>query len=58
MQRLSRQRPSQRAFTLSFVLAIAFCASPASAARLTLTWPDTAINEDGFSGERKLGIFA
>jgi len=55
MQRLSRQRPSQRAFTLSFVLATAFCVSLASAARLTLTWTDTAINEDGFSGERKFG---
>ncbi len=55
MQRLSRQRPSQRAFTLSFVLATAFCLSLASAARLTLTWTDTASNEDGFSGERKFG---
>jgi hypothetical protein len=55
MQRPSRQRPSQRALTLSFVLATALCASSASAARLTLTWTDTVINEDSFSGERKFG---
>jgi hypothetical protein len=55
MRSLSRQRSSRRAFTLSLTYATAFCASPASAARLTLTWPGTAINEHGFSSERKFG---
>jgi len=51
MRYLSWQRHS----TISFALAATLCASLASAARLTLTWTDTVINEDGFSGERKFG---
>jgi hypothetical protein len=55
MRSLSRQRSSLRAFTLSLTYATALCTRPTSVARLTLTGTDTAINEDGFSGERKFG---
>jgi hypothetical protein len=55
MQRLSRQRPSRRAFTLSLTYATAFCTRLTSVVRLTLTCTDTATNENILGVERKFG---